>query len=527
MSKPETSLKIFISYARRDGSSFAEELVDALDVAGFEGFLDRNDIAAGEDWEKRLEALIASADTLVFVMTPGAVASERCGWEIAKADSLGKRIVPVVLIPVGDNEAPPSLGRLNYIFFDGRQSFSRALRQLSTALTVDAAWIREHTRIGELAERWVQRGKPDVLLLRGPELEAARRWVEGATASAPQPTELQRDFIATSERHEHEQASLEAERLAAVGVEQAAKEAALRTLSRRTMIGLVATAALAVGAGGFAYWGVNAEGRFREARRQAEEAESRSLEAAISSEAARKDIAGQLIAHAVAPGDQSTPGERAQFSARALQALFEPSISATDAFTRAQNALDARVGRQRPLLSTSLNGDLYLGRTNPSRTLKAMVVAGGSRFVDDFESVLINAQAWEDKLRAHGFDVDLLANPTAARFNTAFGDFVEGAQDFAGSTVTTGTSSGPRETEATPPLENSLYVFVYIGETAYLPGRQLLGFSDTDAADPDTLLASSGDLALIAAALARRSAASIIVMAASQTLFTGGARLSR
>ena len=172
MPKSDQSLKVFISYARKDGAAFAEELVDALDVAGFNAFLDRNDIVAGEDWEKRLEGLLAAADTVVFVMTPGSVASQQCAWEIKTAEALSKRIIPVVLIPVPDADAPKSLGRLNYIFFDGRQSFSRALKQLSSALTIDAAWIREHTRIGELAERWIQRGRPDVLLLRGPELDA-------------------------------------------------------------------------------------------------------------------------------------------------------------------------------------------------------------------------------------------------------------------------------------------------------------------------------------------------------------------
>lgn len=71
-------LKVFISYARSDGSALADELVTALEVAGFEGYLDRHDISAGEDWEQRLGTLIRQADTVVFLITPSAVASERC-----------------------------------------------------------------------------------------------------------------------------------------------------------------------------------------------------------------------------------------------------------------------------------------------------------------------------------------------------------------------------------------------------------------------------------------------------------------
>ena len=42
-------LKVFISYSRKDSAAFADELVAGLEVAGFAPFLDRHDIAAGED----------------------------------------------------------------------------------------------------------------------------------------------------------------------------------------------------------------------------------------------------------------------------------------------------------------------------------------------------------------------------------------------------------------------------------------------------------------------------------------------
>jgi len=73
---------IFISYARSDSSALAEELVAGLELAGFRPFLDRQDIAAAEDWEARLGALILGADTVVFILSPAAVESERCAWEV-------------------------------------------------------------------------------------------------------------------------------------------------------------------------------------------------------------------------------------------------------------------------------------------------------------------------------------------------------------------------------------------------------------------------------------------------------------
>ena len=53
-------LKVFISYSRRDSTAFADELVAGLEYGGFAPFLDRHDIAAGEDWEARLGGLLAN-----------------------------------------------------------------------------------------------------------------------------------------------------------------------------------------------------------------------------------------------------------------------------------------------------------------------------------------------------------------------------------------------------------------------------------------------------------------------------------
>jgi hypothetical protein len=43
-------LRIFISYSRKD-EDFGQELLSGLEFGGFEPYLDKDDIAAGEDWE--------------------------------------------------------------------------------------------------------------------------------------------------------------------------------------------------------------------------------------------------------------------------------------------------------------------------------------------------------------------------------------------------------------------------------------------------------------------------------------------
>ena len=91
-------LKVFISYSRKDFATFADELTAGLELVGFAPFLDRYDIAAGEDWEARLGGLIEQSDTVVFIVSPEAIKSDRCAWEVDKTLALSKRLLPVIHI---------------------------------------------------------------------------------------------------------------------------------------------------------------------------------------------------------------------------------------------------------------------------------------------------------------------------------------------------------------------------------------------------------------------------------------------
>src|SRR5882757_4097095 len=118
----ETKAKIFISYSRKD-IAFADRLEAALKARGFEPLIDRSEIYAFEDWWKRIEALIARADTVVFVLSPDAVSSEVCNKEVAFAASLNKRFAPIVFRRVAADAIPAALRRLNFIFFDDEAQF--------------------------------------------------------------------------------------------------------------------------------------------------------------------------------------------------------------------------------------------------------------------------------------------------------------------------------------------------------------------------------------------------------------------
>ena len=92
---PAHKAKIFISYSRKD-MAFADRLDAALKALGFEPLIDREEIYAFEDWWKRLQALIARADTVVFVLSPDSVTSREALREVEYAASLNKRFAPIV-----------------------------------------------------------------------------------------------------------------------------------------------------------------------------------------------------------------------------------------------------------------------------------------------------------------------------------------------------------------------------------------------------------------------------------------------
>lgn len=195
-------LKVFISYSRKDSAAFADELVAGLEYGGFAPFLDRHDIAAGEQWEARLGGLIEQSDTVVFIVSPEAIKSDRCVWEVDKALALSKRLLPIIHISVPDNLIPEKLSRLQFVRFDDGRGVTRPLTELAEALRVDLNWIREHTRLGEIATRWDRRGRPESLLLRGDDVDAAKAWMAARNAAAPEITDVQCALVKASEEAE-------------------------------------------------------------------------------------------------------------------------------------------------------------------------------------------------------------------------------------------------------------------------------------------------------------------------------------
>ncbi len=192
-------VRVFLSYSRHD-ATFVHRLADALAARGYEPDFDQSSfdpanittgISAEDTWWQRLQAMIAAADVMVFVVTPDSAGSKVCDEEIAYARGIGKRLIPILRRPIDFAKAPPRLAALNIkiqFLGDSNSDFDAHLAELCAALDLDVEWHRESKRLTGLALRWDQEGRPDDLLVPATDIRAIGNLLERRPRSAPEPS---------------------------------------------------------------------------------------------------------------------------------------------------------------------------------------------------------------------------------------------------------------------------------------------------------------------------------------------------
>jgi hypothetical protein len=521
------SLKVFLSYSRRDSSEFTDELVGGLELAGFAPFVDRQNIAAGEDWEARLGGLIQEADTVVFIVSPEAVKSKRCAWEVDKTLALSKRLLPIIHKPVVEADMPDQLRRRQYVDFSRGAGITRPLRELAEALHRDVEWIREHTRLGELSARWQSRDRPDSLLLRGDEVDAAKMWAAKRMPEAPEITSHQLAFIRASEQAEdarlmaqrkqlEEMAAAQDERAKALRAAEDALERTIRLKRRQAWAGTIIIAVL----GTIAWWayGVVSEQR------------------AVAHEAGREDIRGQIVAYAAAFGtiekDIATGFLTSPYTTPLVQKLRQKNKDLMEAIVDAhQQVLDTSNGEQRPMLSTSMNGPIYLYRQPPTRRKCVLAISvdhpGGG--IPSLEGPPHDAEAITATLLETGFsksDMIILQNPDRGQIEEAISEVTKGfIQQSDGGAIGQLAVSGHmpiinigtiRVQEEKRAPDNTLFVFFFSGHGVTVGGTEYiitkLPLSSTQVVGPKDIENHAISVNWLKAALERSAAASVIIL---------------
>lgn len=200
---PESGrLDAFISYRRLpEDVEFVDRLQGLLADRGKQVWVDRREIEPAADWSERIARGIDAAKALVFVISPGSVASPECRRELEAAELHHKLIVPLVLRDVDRHELPESLTRPNWIFFSSGHDTELALDQLVEALEADLDWRDAHTRLAVRTREWAGAVRDRSFLLRGTDLHAAEEWLgEGARHDKTPPTAIQTEYILASRR---------------------------------------------------------------------------------------------------------------------------------------------------------------------------------------------------------------------------------------------------------------------------------------------------------------------------------------
>ena len=187
---------VFVSYSRRD-TGYVASLAAELRARDKEVWVDTEGLADAEVFPAALRAAIEQADAFVYVISPEAASSRYCTTEVDHAHGLGKRIVPVLLRPVSDDELPPEIRDRNWIPADAAD----ALPRLLTAIDTDREHVRAHTRWTGRAVEWEQSGREGSLLPRGSELSAGEAWLAACDPGAdPAPTRSQQELLLAARR---------------------------------------------------------------------------------------------------------------------------------------------------------------------------------------------------------------------------------------------------------------------------------------------------------------------------------------
>lgn len=130
------SLKhIFLSYRSLE-AEFAIRLATDLKNLGVNLWMDRLDIAPGDDWPKMLQQAVNNSLAMIVILSPEYISSKYCQRELGRADRLELTVFPVLLKTVSDSDWPIQVENHQYIDFRDWQDENVYRSQLSKLVNI-------------------------------------------------------------------------------------------------------------------------------------------------------------------------------------------------------------------------------------------------------------------------------------------------------------------------------------------------------------------------------------------------------
>ena len=177
---------IFLSYRSSD-RTFAAKLAADIKNSGFALWMDRFDIALGQQWDLSIEKAIDSCAGMIAVMSPAYVKSDICRAELGRARAAGHPIFPVIYEPLAtEADWPLQIQNRQFVDFSNWQdpiAYASRLDDLLRGLS--ALFSGQSTPPPDAETRYLNRLLADLESRRGVleyvQLEAIE---EGATSAA-------------------------------------------------------------------------------------------------------------------------------------------------------------------------------------------------------------------------------------------------------------------------------------------------------------------------------------------------------
>lgn len=193
--------QVFISHAEVDRVA-REKIRYMLMRQGITVWINRTDIKTGTEFQEEINAGIEEADNIIWMISPASLKSSYCREELAYAQHLNKRIIPLLIEPVEMEDVPLGLRSLQFIDFTRyihAEGDPTAASKLLNILAEDAGYHAQHKLLLTKAIKWKQQKKNPSILLRGYELRRVQNWFQSAKLHPQyQPIPLQEVFLQAS-----------------------------------------------------------------------------------------------------------------------------------------------------------------------------------------------------------------------------------------------------------------------------------------------------------------------------------------
>ena len=193
--------QVFLAYAQAD-AEVMDFIRRALWRQGLTVWSSHTDIPTGEAFKQAVNRGIEEADSMVYLLSPDALKSKYCQYELKYALALNKRIIPLLVKPLGTAESPSELASLQYINLTNTLQEEESQfddSDLIKALSEDAVYYHQHKVLLVKALKWKRQQQNSSVLLRGYDLRQAEAWLKTAIGHVSYPaTTFHREFIQAS-----------------------------------------------------------------------------------------------------------------------------------------------------------------------------------------------------------------------------------------------------------------------------------------------------------------------------------------